>query len=106
MTEFTFFNYKGSIDYMRKYRCMVKYLFEKYAYYVYDMFDDGCPAWKRFIEPEFIEHILFMWVLDEYDEKQMYWTEKLLGEKCLILVLVIFGLSIDYLRILFNDALH
>jgi len=81
MTEFTFFNYKGSIDYMRKYRCMVKYLFEKYAYYVYDMFDDGCPAWKRFIEPEFIEYILFMWVLDEYNEKQMFWTEKLLGEK-------------------------
>ena len=81
MTEFTFFNYRGSIDYMRKYRCMVKYLFEKYAHYVYDMFDDGCPAWKRIIEPEFIEYVLFMWVLDEYDEKQMFWTEKLLGEK-------------------------
>jgi hypothetical protein len=60
---------------------MVKYLFEKYAYYVYDMFDDDCSTFRRFIEPEFIEYILFMWVLDEYNEKQMFWTEKLLGEK-------------------------
>jgi hypothetical protein len=79
MTEFTFFNYRASIDYMRKYHCVIRYLFERYAHYVYDMFDG--PVWKRIIEVEFIEYILFMWVLDEYDEKQMYWTEKLLGEK-------------------------
>ena len=40
-----------------------------------------CPPCERIIEIEFIEYILFMWVLDEYNEKQMYWTEKLLGEK-------------------------
>lgn len=87
MTEFSFFNYKGRIDhmdYMRKYHCVIRYLSERYAqrfaHYVYDMFDD-CPPCERIIEIEFIEYILFMWVLDEYNEKQMYWTEKLLGEK-------------------------
>ena len=81
MTEFTFFNYKDRFDYIRKYHCVIRYLFERYAHYVYDMFEGECPAWKRIIEVEFIEYILFMWVLDEYDERQMYWTEKLLGEK-------------------------
>lgn len=82
MTEFTFFKYrdrKDHMEYMQKYHCIIRCLIERYAHYVYDMF--GGPAWKRIIEVEFIEYVLFTWVLDEYDEKQMYWTEKLLGEK-------------------------
>ncbi len=81
MTKITFFNYRGCKDYIRKYHCMIRYLFDRYAIHVYNMFDGEQPAWKRIVESEFVEYVLFMWVLDEYDEKKMFWTEKLLGEK-------------------------